>query len=288
MSVVTTWEAVPNRIEAVVQYLSHQKSVSKAELSEVLSPSSIGGRNVVPRVIAEALNLSLIQQTEGERWSLAEELQVATEVRLHIARTLLDPHLAASAKQSRVAPAMAWFLTRDVREPLSVSDNWRTLVERDCPSSTDAFELSNSSSCQQFAYWAVYLGLGWKLATGVRETGVREVLVPDPTTALEYALRVAVDPGETLSVEDAIARIADICPVIEGGSVREDVERQLVPTRRRPAGQLSRSTSFALARLEAKGVIEMPPPPSDALVMMLDLWPKHRRVSQLRVSGSRL
>ena len=43
MSVVTTWEAVPNRIEAVVRYLSQRTRVSTSELHEVLSPPSPSG-----------------------------------------------------------------------------------------------------------------------------------------------------------------------------------------------------------------------------------------------------
>lgn len=284
MSVITTWEAVPNRIEAVVRYLSERTSVSTSELYDVLSPPSLReARTVVSRVVEEASSLGLVRRDDEDRWSLATGFEAGADVRKHIRYTLLTPELAERAKQPWVAPAIAWFLTRDVSEPLVVSENWHTRVERDCPDAGNAFELVNMASCQQFAYWVVYLGFGWRLATGTREARADEVLVPDPSAALKSALHATLKLGETLPVAEAISRVSTVCSVIEGGHVRESVENQLVAERRRPAGQLSRSTSFALTRLAEQGVIELPPPPSDARVMTLDLWPQPQRVSHIRL-----
>ena len=283
MSVVTTWEAVPNRIETVVRYLSQRTSVSTSELYDVLSPPSLReARTVVSRVVDEASNLGLVRRDDEDRWSLATGIEARTDVRNHIRHTLLTPELAEKAKQPWVAPAIAWVLTRDVSEPLLVRENWRARVERDCTSAGNAFELVNEASCQQFAYWVVYLGFGWRLATGTREARA-EVLMPDPSAALTSALRAIMEPGEALPVAEAISRVSTVCSVIEGGHARESVENQLVAERRRPAGQLSRSTSFALTRLTEQGVIELPPPPSDARVMTLDLWPEPQRVSHIRL-----
>ena len=284
MSVVTTWEAVPNRIETVVRYLSQRTSVSTSELYDVLSPPSLReARTVVSRVVDEASNLGLVRRDDEDRWSLATGIEAGTDVRNHIRHTLLTPELAERAKQPWVAPAVAWFLTRDISESLVVSENWHTRVERDCPDVGTAFELVNMGSCQQFAYWVVYLGFGWRLATGTREARADEVLVADPSAALKSALHATLKPGETLPISEAISRVSDVCSVIEGGRVRESVENELVAERRRTAGQLSRSTSFALARLTEQGVIELPPAPSDARVMTLDLWPEPQPVSHIRL-----
>ena len=218
-------------------------------------------RNVVSRVVEEASSLGLVEQDDEGHWGLATEIKSDTDVRSQVSQTLLNPELAQRAKQQWVAPAIAWFLTQDISEPLAVSKNWRSRVERDCPDAGNAFELVNVASCQQFAYWVVYLGFGWRFATGTREARADEVLVPDPSAALEAALRVILKPGESLPVEEAISRVGDVCSVIEGGRVRERVESQLVEGRRRPMGQLSRSTSFALTRLAEREVIEVPPPP---------------------------
>ena len=284
MSVVTTWEAVPNRIEAVVSYLSQRTSASTSELYDVLSPRSLReARNVVSRVVDEASNLGLIQRDGEDHWSLANGITTKEDVRNQISETLLTPEQAEKAKQPWVAPAIAWFLTLDTSEPIPVNENWRSRVERDCPDADNAFELVNEASCQQFAYWAAYLGFGWRLTTGAREARPVDVLVPDPSAALKAALPLVMEPGETQPVDEVMSRLSALCSVIEGGLVRESVENHLVKERRRPDRQLSRSTSFGFARLAAQGVVEMPPPPSDALVVALDLWPESRRVSHIRL-----
>lgn len=284
MSVVTTWEAVPNRIEAVVSYLSQRTSASTAELYDVLSPRSLReARTVVSRVVDEASNLGLVERDSEDHWSLANGVTTREDVRNQVRRILLAPEQAETAKQPWVAPAIAWFLTLDTSEPIPVNENWRSRVERDCPGTDNAFELVNEASCQQFAYWVAYLGFGWRLTTGGREAHPADVLVPDPSAALKAALPAVMEPGETLPVDEVISRLGAVYSVIEGGIVRELVENQLVKERRRPDRQLSRSTSFAFARLAAQGVVEVPPPPSDALVVALDLWPESRRVSHIRL-----
>jgi len=278
MSVVTTWEAVPNRIEAVVRYLGERRGVPNDELFELLSPSTLSGTtNVVSRVVQESRELGLIEADDGGRWSVTPTAARAKDLRALVRQVLLTPESAEAAKQQWVAPAIAWFLTHDPREPLALGENWRTRVERECPSADNAFDLANPASCSQFAYWAVYLGFGWRLA---RSAG--EVLVPDPAGALESALRATMQAGEVLPIAEAIERVGAACPVFEGGDVRQAVERSLIPARQRPDGQLSQSTSVALSRLEAQGVVSMPPPLADARVMTLDLWPQRRRVSHLQ------
>ncbi len=287
MSVVTTWEAVPNRMEAVVRYLRGRTNVSTEEVYGLLSPPTLReARNVISGVVAEASNLGLIERTDGDRWKLTDEAAATDDIRTVIAHTLLFPELAADAQQVSVAPAIAWFLAQPTSTPLSLRDNWRTLVERDCPSTTNAFELVNIASCQQFAYWAVYLGFGWRLGTGIQGEA-SELLVPDPSVALESAMRKTMRVGEELPISDVMSRVAKVCPVMEGGSVRQEVERQFSIERQRSDAQFSRSTSFALARLKDRGAVEMPPPPSDARVMMLTLWPEPRPVSQLRLGEDR-
>ena len=284
MSVVTTMVVVPNRIEAVVRLLRRSRPEDDAVLRQLLSPPTLNAGENVPRpVIDESQRLGLIEAGEGGKWSLAKRAKDAQDIRTTITSILLTPETATQAGQERVGLAIAWFLTRSVQAPLVIGDNWRGMVEQDCSAVEGAFDLTNQDRCRQFAYWAVYLGFAWRLATGTRDAQASEVLVPDPSVALESTLRTTLHPGQTLPITEAIARVAGACPVLEGGSVRDEVERQFVAERQRPDGQLSQSTSFALRRLEARGVIEMPPPPSDARVMTLDLWPEPRRVSHLRL-----
>ncbi len=280
MSVVTSWEPVPNRIEAVARYLSGRRSVSNDELFAIFSPSSLTRSNVViTGVVRELQRLGIIERDDKQRWSVTERAPNAKDVRSLIAQILLTPEFAEDAGQQWVAPAIAWFLSQDTREPLTIGENWRIRVERDFSSEPTDLDLKNHTVCEQFAYWVVYLGFGWRLARGKGET-----LVPDPSVALESALRATMKVGEQIPLSEAIERVATACSVMEGGIVRQLIEDKLVPERQRPDGRLSRSTSLALARLESSKIVSMPNPLADAVVTVLDLWPKRRRVSHIRLN----
>ncbi|MCY4392739.1 MAG: protein DpdG [Chloroflexi bacterium] len=281
MSVVTTWVAVPNRIEAVVRFLSQRRSVPHDELTAMLSPSSLRSPSsvVVPQVIAESQQLGLIEHDGEGHWQLTEEAASTGDLRRLLRRILLAPEDATRRGQGRVALAMAWFLTQDSRAPLTIGENWRMRVLQECPESDIASELANTESCRQFAFWVAYLGFGWRFGSGIREA--REVLVADPSVAIESVLREEIPTGEPIPIAEVMGRLAEACPVIEGGVVREEVEEQLADPR--PDGQLSRSTSFALRRLEARGVVSMPIPAADALVNTLDLGTEHRPVSHIQL-----
>ena len=279
MSVVTTWVAVPNRIEALARYLLERRRVRHHELCRLFSPSTLNSEmNVVEGVIQETRRLGLIESDDDHRWSLTQEAAAAKNFRSEIGRVLLTRDRAVRAEQGRVAPAIAWFLTQDSSRPLPIGENWRTRVTSSCPAADHAFDLANSDSCRQFAFWAVYMGFGWRLASGDRE-----FLVPDPTIALDSSLRATMQPGETVPIGEAIERVAAECPVFESGNVREDVERALVTGPRREEGQLSRSTSLALLRLADRGMVRMPSPLADARVMTLDSWGQPLSISHLQL-----
>ena len=280
MSVVSTWEPVPNRIEAVVRYLSENRGVTNDELYALFSPASLtSSDNLISRVVSESQRLGIIERDDKQRWNLTDRAAAAKNVRALIQETLLSPELAMDAGQAWVSSSIAWFLTKDPREPLPLGENWRTRVERDFRSESVDHDLKNQASCEQFAYWVVYLGFGWRLAMGEGET-----LVPDPSVALESAMRATMEVGQQLLVGEMIERVASVCSVMEGGKVRQRVEEGLVPERQRPDGRLSRSTSLALTRLESSKVVSMPSPLADAVVTVLDLWPERRRVSHIRLN----
>ena len=242
------------------------------------SPSS-SSSVVVPRVIAESQQLGLIEHDDEGRWRLTEEAASTGDMRRLLRRILLTPEQATTRGQARVASTIAWFLTQDSRAPLTIGQNWRMQVLQDCPESDIAQELANTESCRQFAFWVVYLGFGWRLGSGLRDA--RETLVPDPSEAIEPLLREEMAPGEPVPVADVMRLLAEACPVIEGGVVREEVEAQLASPR--PDGQLSRSTSFALQRLEARGLISMSNPAADALANTLDFGTERRAVSHIQL-----
>jgi len=284
VSVITTMVAVPNRIEVVVEHLRSAKRESDATLRRLLSPQTLTEGDTVPSgVINEARRLGLIELVGDSIWQLSQAAKSAQDIRELLASVLLTPEKAKAADQERVAQAIAWFLTRGIQNPLRIGENWRTLVEQDCPTSDNAFDLTNPDRCRQFAFWVTYLGFGWRLGVDMPKLSVGEVLVADPSRAIEPILRTTCRPGDIIPIEDVVGRLSDACPVIEGGSVRQYVEGKLTAARHRAEGQLSQSTSFALSRLEYRSAIEMPHPSSDARVLTLSLWPETRPVSHLRL-----
>ena len=284
MSVVTTWESVPNRIEAVARYLSEHRNVTNDELFAVFSPPSLtSSDNLISRVVSETQRLGIIERDDKQRWKLTARAAAAKNSKELIGQILLSPESTEDTGQSWVAPSIAWFLTQDPREPLDIGANWRSRVGRDFRSESTDFDLKNQASCEQFAYWVVYLGFGWRLPKGDGET-----LVPDPAVALQSTLRATMQVGELIPIGEAIERVATVCSVLEGGEVRQNVEDRLNSERQRPDGRLSRSTSLALARLESTKVVSMPSPLADAIVTVLDLWPERRRVSHIRLDKATL
>ena len=87
-----------------------------------------------------------------------------------------------------------------------------------------------------------------------------------------------------LPVGEFLSRLAVDLPVLEEGTARKFVESRIAPDRRRPDGHISRSTSFALRRLERSGQIKMQRM-ADAQAMNLELGSELRPVSHVRWLG---
>ena len=77
-----------------------------------------------------------------------------------------------------------------------------------------------------------------------------------------------------------MTEVAELAPVLEGGVARNEVESLLPTDKRRPDGHLSRSTSFALERLERRGQVVMERL-ADASAINLDLHSRVRAISHI-------
>ena len=119
------------------------------------------------------------------------------------------------------------------------------------PGVTADFGMTNDSRYQQAVYWARALGFVSRSNLG------EEVVIPDPTCAIERRLD-ALLPGDTEKLLSAfLAELADRCPVFEGGIVRTEVEAMFRPELHRDAGSVSPSTALALHRLKMRGLIDL-------------------------------
>ena len=280
MTVITDSAVVPARIHALVRHLQRRGPVEHDDLLRTFSPTTLRserGRKDVHDCLTEGQRLGIFERRDAG-WSLTGQVSNGGELVAVLERAIIAPRGTDGPQVTDPARAIAWFLTRDPYRPADAGKNWHTIVAADCPDEQEgAFGLSNETRSTQFAHWATYLGFGWRLPAK---------LVPDPTAALERHLKLVLPAGVPIQIGESIDLLAASCPVLERGSARSNVEAALIPERRRLPARLSRSTTFALLRLEARGVVALPPPPADAAVIALDIPHQHRTVSHIVLEES--
>ena len=152
-------------------------------------------------------------------------------------------------------------------------------MESDCGAESQSYELTNRARCNQFVYWARFLGFTWRL-----NIEGRNVVIPDPSKAMARSFGRWEDLTDWQPIGDVLSRLSDELPVLEGGSARMEIEANLPPDKRRYDDFISRSTSFALRRLERSGEIQMGRP-ADALAFNLDFGEEPRAVSHVKWIG---
>lgn len=286
MSIISVAEAVPNRLLAIYgALLARSGGETRERLREQMAPPTLrGGRDnqstaIFDASLREARAIGLVIEDAGNL-TVPPEAQPkprqAEEVafRAHVLRVLCSEALADEAGQSKVAPAISWLLMQDPLRPLPWNENPLPIITRQLADG-EFLDLGNASRLQTLAYWARYLGF-------VRLVGAGQLyIVPDPHDAIEDLLVKVFDNGQTLRASDFRKRLADGCPLLEGGSVRTRVEQMASDDIGRVNSQrLSRSTSLALLRLENSRHIELQQR-SDAEVTLLDLGTSERRFSHV-------
>ena len=290
MSVITSWGATPNRMRIALKLVSDsgQEGMNIEAMQQMLLPAALassqsddetqGGSAIGDEVISELRNLGLLIQAGDGCFRVSPDAIDVSEdgfVRL-LQDRLVNPAEAGNLGQGAFPRALAWFLCQDPASPLPWGQNHRNLVESDCGTESGAFELTNSAGCNQFAYWARFLGFAWRL-----NIEGRNVVIPDPAKAVARSLGRWEDLTDWRPISDVLSRLSDDLPVLEGGSARTEVEASLPPDKRRGEEFVSRSTSFALRRLERNGQIQLDRP-ADALAVNLDFGAEPRAVSHIK------
>jgi hypothetical protein len=188
---------------------------------------------------------------------------------------LFDPPRATGAGQAGVLYALAWFLTKSPLQPVSFSDAPQNLLREDLGAFASKADLGTTSSYQNLLWWARYLGF----ATLVGDAGSRRAF-PDPIRAISAVLEKVLPDSNWVDMDVFLSRLAAIYPVLEGGSVREEVEASRTSP---PAddGSLSVASSLALQRLDDRGAISLGVV-ADAKTRILDFGGSTKRVSRVR------
>lgn len=305
MSVISSITVTPNRIEIIARYLEScgEQGIARADLEAQLSPEPLRRASVsedgddvanvsttVTEPLSETIRLGLaeiflddgrecvrfVPPSNPKPASLLERLE----------RILLDRDTSEVAKQGEFRRALAWLLAQDPRHPMNIKDNVTPLIQEQCGGKgANVFELTSSDRSRNFYYWARFLGYAWYIGQKTStQNETQTVIIPDPTAALERHLPRLMSPGERWPLAHLVNAWGNLAPVLEGGSARIEVEELMDPKYLPPQrGMLSRSTSFALERLDRRGFIHLEQQ-ADApahLGRLLNSWPDPRYFSHV-------
>lgn len=291
MSLLNQPFAVPSRVKGAVQFLVRERGqrVLRESAEALLSPPSLKGeegepdnRAMVRRTIDECVRLRLFLE-EGDYLSLNPELPAAVRDAGSVAQalpgTVLDLILGGSGNEDLMAP-LAWFLAQDALNAPGTWDEFASALQTQ--GVADIFRF-NGTRYDNFWYWSRYLGLtsavGTPPTTGSK---TEERLMPDPTDCLRRVLqRVLGGRGDRRPLADALRHVSTLCPLFEGGAVRDTMDRYAPG---REARHLSSSTSLALLRLQEEGSVDMRML-SDADAVVLVDGPDRRSVSEILWAG---
>ena len=286
MSIVTVAEALPTRLLAIYgSVLARNGGETRERLKAQMAPPSLRrGQNnestaVFDASLREARAVGLLTE-EGLNLAVPTAVRPAARQReeeaflANVLRVLCDEALAEESGQSRVAPAICWLLLQDPLRPLPWSENPLPKLQRQL-GGDDTLDLINATRLQTLSYWARYLGFARLVGAG------QVYIVPDPHDAILRVLPQVFGFDASLKASDFRKRLADLCPVLEGGNIRNRLEEQARGEIARTNPQrLSRSTSLALIRLESCGRIELQQS-SDAEISILDIGTSDRRFSHV-------
>lgn len=278
MSVISTWEAVPSRVEQLWRFLADagEKGVPEDRLAFFFSPPSMdkeeetaqAGGNIHTGVLAESLKLGLLERIEdgvGDRIKVAvsppkgiKKSQVGSWFVDHLRWLLTSPEEAVAKNQDQVPLALAWFTLQSPLFPLPFSKNLAHKLKDEFPENDNGLGLKDNASLQQGFYWARYLGLCTFIAQPKRgsSSGAERIVVPDPTRALRRLVPVVFEDETELPALEFLDRLGELCPILEHGEARRQLMKQASDPSRFPSlDTVSPATSLALARLKEEGII---------------------------------
>lgn len=309
---VLNWAVVPSRVAGVCRFLltCPKQRASRAHIEAMMSPPSLRARagesdedetgtgksenrgEMIRLVLRHCATMGLTEPW-GDKDSglvLSEAVRAAfppdaalPHVNSQAMRRLLR-HLVLNVETGANADygaVLTWFLAQDPLTFATNKGNRREAFDAELKAQFGISRLgvTNNTINDNFAYWTIYLGFAWRMSL----TGNTERLVPDPTTFLidELPLLCAELAAEDGKVEfpALLQRLAALCPAFEGGPwhARARAQDHLPPGR----GGVSPALSFALKRLESRGVLRLDIE-GDAQRAVLQIGSERQEVAHIR------
>lgn len=303
MSIITTWEAVPSRLFSLyASLIVHSAGESRIRLEGLATPPSLSNRGtseegagtttLFNRALGEALNVGLLD-ADGDRLRISDAARRVSErggsledsFRRFMIEVLFNQERAEVAQQGAFMLALAWFLTKSPLIPQSFRNDPQSLLRSDLGDRSGETELKVVSDYQNFLYWARFLGFA--TIVGGRDADENKDArwaFPDPLAAIDPVLTVLFGKDNELSIGAFMARLCDIYPVFEGGTVRQQIESISGSSPYADQRRLSPATSIALQRLQDRKRLELVSR-ADAPIVILDLGVRELRVSHIVKKG---
>jgi hypothetical protein len=253
MSVLTVFEATPNRVRSLTRLVHYLGPTQRDELFQHLMPSKADAAQFGP-LLRETGRLKLVEDRKGEitlgsliesAADIASDQQFVLRIEMELMR---DSNEEGGNGPFRFA--LAWLLAQESGQPIPWSSEDQHLVMKDQMEGTDRYDITNKARFAMLCYWARYLGY----AAGLNSRdGI--TVIPDPTEAIARRLQSVFAETPRQPIGRFLEKIAVDCPVLEGGAARSIVEARF--RRKRSELQISTSTALALWRLEERKLIKI-------------------------------
>jgi hypothetical protein len=252
MSLISHYEATPNRVRALTRLVALLENATRSTLREHFMPEADSGAQF-GNLLVETAHLGLIAEARNGQVSLNILLspkEVADDrlFLLFVERALLSDE-SQQSENSGLRYALSWLLAQSPGTAIGWNSD-QHLVMKEQMEGDNYYEVTNEGRFSMLCYWAQYLGY----AVGLSLSG-SAVVIPDPTEAIARRLEVIFAESTRLAIPRFFETLSQECPVLETGSVRRQVEDRM--RSKRSEQVLSPATSLALWRLEGRGVIKL-------------------------------
>lgn len=264
MSIYEHFEAVPSRILGITRLLAASTNMMRThkDLIDLMQPTDEKA-NIAKAVIKAALKVNLLTEElrEGKKYlTLSSHLdgyignpdRVRDDFPDIMTRLLLKP--VNGQKRNRFAKACAWLLTLPVTQVPQGHTDLKNMMDAQ-GLDLDKLGLNNDARWDVLIDWVKYIGLAWQTHEG-KCMG----FVPDPTAFIIRHRDKLLPPDKEITAESFREILGEICPVLDGGDVRENVLKtmhiQNPAVQQWPEDRLSDSLSFALRRIKKQGLLD--------------------------------
>ena len=261
MSIITTVEAVPNRMRDIFNYVAESKKpIQRDNLRALFMPPS-KRRNestaVFDSTLKECLNIGLLIDDDGLQVSEYARKSSKRDFKDLMYDFLFNVDHAKKCGHEKFLYSMAWLMTRTPAIPLSFSDPITVQLQNSLGSKQDLTEITGSkTTLHNLYYWSWFLGLGEIFgATEKNDTG--RLFMPNPCIILEDKLNEIFQSDQVLRINEFIKRIGEIIPVLDGGVIRVEIEKVLTDQSKTENNSVSKTLSYAIKQLEFKKLIEL-------------------------------